>query len=320
MDAAQSPSFVAIDLRGIGPKPERVVSVIREIVRSGQTAVAVDWDDRFPWSIEERLSISAFPEELVAAVGEEINRAGSRMFCVWRSVLPDGFSSIPAYRHLYDGACRGSDLPWPEGLAKLLSDLIDDMVAILPGVDGLALIQCPEGGNQEARKLLGEAARSAGLEVEPVDEVSLAAEWISAPDFLNDSVSFISGFEYRVAHLVSTGVIPKGCGHPSHGAIVQHGAELERWRSESWLAVARLHEAVVGYARGSSDRHTLDVCRKRLRSLLREGRRLLDRATEAYGSIGSTDAFSATVCNVAGSLEEQYLTLTARGRCLGVGR
>ena len=319
MSAAQSPSSVTIDLRGIAPKPERVVSVIREIVRSGCAAVAVDWGDRFPWSIEERLSTSAFPEELVAAVGEEIGRAGSRLYCVWRSVLPDGFSSIPAYRHLYDASCRRSDLPWPEGLAKLLSDLIDDVVAILPGVGGLLLVRCPEGGNEEARKLLGEAAVAAGLEAVPVDKASCAAEWISAPDFLDNSLPFTSGFEYRIAHLVSAGTIPKACGHPSHGAIVQLAKELQRWRSDSWLAVAGLHETVIGFAHGASHRHTLDVRRRRLRACLREGRRLLDRATAEYASLGSADAFSATVSDVANSLEEQYLTLSARGRGLGVG-
>jgi hypothetical protein len=301
-----------LDLRGIAPKPERLLSVVDEIAESGHCALVVDWGESFPWSIEERLSNGALPEELVGAVGGHCRRLGLKLSTVRRAVLPAAFAGLPSYRHLYRASLDPVESEWSAGLIKLLSDLFDDMVALLPhsGLVWLTDDRAPSNEDGAARSLL-EAASIAGVEVVKVCRQPPSG-WLCAEDFLNPHPRCYVGMEWRLATLAREGRFANAGGEAVRERLLEFHTDLQEWHESSWLKVAEFHEILIRAMGSGCARSDLNHARSTLRRSVRTGERLAEQGEEVYAVIAPPSAFMNAASPLIDALEEQYLSLVAR--------
>jgi len=274
----------------MNPRPERVLEIVDASLSLPVSRFVVDWGGRFPWRYDPGTKrADAMPEHLVAAVGERFGADGREVAFLLRHALPESYSSRPAYRRL-ERARRSPGSQWDAALRKTASDLLDDLVELVPAVR-----ICSIPGSKDA-EVLRDAALKSGL---------------SYFDFTDEDHGdelepvLLGGIEERLVRSA----------HPaarSHDYALLHDT-LRAWRRDAWLRVARLHE---GLTEASTD-PSLQGRR------LVESSRSLARHLSGFGSIrasfrtayeGASDADSVRrfLHLVSAPLREQHGQLSVR--------
>ncbi len=301
-----------IDLRGLEPAPERLVEIVRRSALRPDCEIAVDWGGRFPWTIDATLiRVDAFPEAVVAAVASACTEASCRLSVVVRSVPPAVYSSRSAYRHL-ERARRRSGHEWRRALAKLTSDLVDDLRSLAPDLFGVVvspecehaeLVEraCVEAG-LAVRSLTGKTPRGrhSGVEAVPGGVVG---------DEESGEAERTGGIEERLSR----------AGHPARldRPFAAVHEELRRSRRSGWELVARAHERLIAAEADGPrrDRELVDAVRD-LGRHLRGLRAVRSRFDETYAGLVPDGAVARLIRGVELPLREQYGQLSARTRAI----
>jgi hypothetical protein len=281
---------VLLDTRGLEPSPERLLEIARRSAELPARAIVFDWGGRFPWRLDAgTCAPDAFPEQLVSALGSTVTSAGCRLGIRLRSALPEGYTSRIAYRHL-DRARDGAQREWRRALEKLISDLIDDLRELLPGLSDLELVMEPAEADA-----VREAAGRAGLEVRatPMHEEPAA------------SGELLGGIEPRLVR----------SGHPAatDRPVESLHERLASWRAETWMQVATVHEELVRAGADASWRgERLASAVKSLSRELRAGNSLRREFVAVYDGLAPAQAVGRFIRTVAAPLREQHGQLAAR--------
>ncbi|MFP4114868.1 MAG: hypothetical protein ACLFUA_10915, partial [Spirochaetales bacterium] len=280
---------ILLDTRGLEPSAERLLEIVRSSLSCATCRVVFDWGDRFPWRLDDGTTgRDVFPEQLVAEAGALVARAGSELALRLRTALPEGFSSRSCYRHL-DRARRTSTSEWRRALAKTVSDLMDDLVSLLPA---LSCVEIPHDSGD------GEVVRSAAL------AAGLEVCGFRVPDH-DGREGLLGGIEERLART----------GHPASlgSAIPALHDRLAAWRTTGWELVASLHEEVVAAASDPAKRGERLVSSKReLSRHLRGLRGVRSELALAYDGVAAAGAIDRFVARLAAPLREQHDALAAR--------
>ena len=131
---------IHIDLKGMPPRMERLLQLLRLYADAGYNTLLIEWEDMFPWKEEKFRRAEAYTEKDVQMLAERA--AGLNL-----EIIP----LIQSYGHLENvlrhekyAACReldwlNSDLfPSPEG-RKLVTDMMEEILALLPHIRYLHL-------------------------------------------------------------------------------------------------------------------------------------------------------------------------------------
>lgn len=144
MDAAASPSVhdpafavraLHLDLKGLPPSFDRLLRLLEVIAGSGYNALLVEWEDAFPWTVDERFrSETAYSAEEIQRFHEKAAEQGLEVIplvqCLGHMETP---LSLPEYEHLrelpHDAAIMN---PLAEGARELVEQMVDDVLAHMP--------------------------------------------------------------------------------------------------------------------------------------------------------------------------------------------
>jgi len=128
---------VHLDLKGVPPTPERLVDLLRVFAALRYNAVLVEWEDTFPWTVDERFrSETAYTPEQVERFRDAAAGLGIELIplvqCLGHMETPLG---TPGYEHLREVADRADVLnPLANGARELVEGMVDDVLALMPGV------------------------------------------------------------------------------------------------------------------------------------------------------------------------------------------
>lgn len=124
-----------LDLKGLPPTPERLLSLCPLIATAGYNAVVVEWEDTFPWTVDPHFrSESAYtPDEVRAFVGAAAS-AGLEVIplvqCLGHMETP---LSLPHYADLREVPHKADVLnPLAPGARELVRAMVDDVLGLLP--------------------------------------------------------------------------------------------------------------------------------------------------------------------------------------------
>ena len=133
---------VHLDLKGTPPTAERLMELLRVIAAARYNVLLVEWEDMFPWTVDERFrSETAYrPDDIrrFTATAEELGlEIISLIQCLGHMETP---LSVPGYEHLREVPHRPDVLnPLADGATDLIQRMVDDVLAVTPGVRYLHL-------------------------------------------------------------------------------------------------------------------------------------------------------------------------------------
>ncbi len=126
---------VHLDLKGVPPTPARLLSLLKVYKAAGYNAVLVEWEDQFPWTVDERFRNETFytPEQ-VKALCDEAKRLDIEIIplvqCLGHMETP---LSLADYAKLREVPDRVDVLnPLAPGARELVEKMIDDVLKLVP--------------------------------------------------------------------------------------------------------------------------------------------------------------------------------------------
>jgi len=138
---AESPAVkvrgVHLDLKGTPPVFDRLLELLKLLAALRYSAVLVEWEDTFPWTVDERFRCeTAYTPEQVRRFAAEAERMGIEVIplvqCLGHMETPLG---TPGYEHLREVLFRPNALnPLAEGAGELVQAMVDDVLGLLPNV------------------------------------------------------------------------------------------------------------------------------------------------------------------------------------------
>jgi hexosaminidase len=123
---------IHLDLKGLPPTPQRLLSLLDLLAAVDISAVLVEWEDSFPWTLDERLrSATAYTPDQVGAF---VARARERNIAIIPLVQSLGHMETPLrfdeYAALREVPNRCDVLnPLADGAKQLVERMIDDVLA-----------------------------------------------------------------------------------------------------------------------------------------------------------------------------------------------
>lgn len=128
---------IHLDLKGLPPTPERLLSLLKLIAAARYNAVLVEWEDAFCWNVDPRFrSPTAYTREQVAAFHQEAARLGVEVIplvqCLGHMDTP---LSIADYAHLREVPENNDTLnPLAKGASEFVAAMVEDVLAATPGI------------------------------------------------------------------------------------------------------------------------------------------------------------------------------------------
>ena len=147
-----------LDLKGVPPSAARLPALLDLIAAARYNALLVEWEDMFPWTVDPRFrSVTAYTPRQVRAFHAAAAVRGLEIIplvqCLGHMEMP---LALDDYRHLREVPYRCDGLnPLAPGARELVERMIDDVLALTPGIRYLHL------GGDEARTLGGNPATAA---------------------------------------------------------------------------------------------------------------------------------------------------------------
>lgn len=126
---------IHLDLKGVPPTPERLLSLLGLFADARYNAVMVEWEDTFPWTVDERFrSETAYTPDVVARFHAVAGDLGLEIIpaiqCLGHMETP---LSTPGYEHLREVPYRCDGLnPLAPGARELVERMVDDVLALTP--------------------------------------------------------------------------------------------------------------------------------------------------------------------------------------------
>lgn len=133
---------VHLDLKGTPPTPDRLVELLGVFAAARYNAVLVEWEDAFPWTVDERFrSPTAYSKADVRRFCETAAKLELELIplvqCLGHMETP---LNLPDYKHLREIPHDSYVLnPLAEGARELVQQMVDDVLALMPGVRSLHL-------------------------------------------------------------------------------------------------------------------------------------------------------------------------------------
>jgi hexosaminidase len=122
-------------LKGLPPTPQRLLSLLDVIADSRFNAILVEWEDMFPWHVDERFrGPTAYTEDQVCAFADAAKKRGVELIPLVQIL---GHMETPLalddYAHLreIDEYCDVIN-PLADGARELCEKMIDDVLELLP--------------------------------------------------------------------------------------------------------------------------------------------------------------------------------------------
>jgi hypothetical protein len=126
---------VHLDLKGVPPTAARLLSLLSVYKAAGYNAVLVEWEDQFPWTVDQRFrNETAYTPEQVLAFCTEAHRLDIEIVplvqCLGHMETP---LSIADYAKLREVPDRSDVLnPLAPGARELVEKMIDDVLKLVP--------------------------------------------------------------------------------------------------------------------------------------------------------------------------------------------
>lgn len=128
---------VHVDLKGVPPTAERLVSLLRVIRAAGYNAALVEWEDMFPWTVDLRFRCeTAYTPDQVRRFHRAATEAGIELVPLVQSLgHMETPLSVPGYERLREVPHQSDALnPLAPGARELVQRMVDDVLALLPGL------------------------------------------------------------------------------------------------------------------------------------------------------------------------------------------
>ncbi|MDD2710934.1 MAG: family 20 glycosylhydrolase [Verrucomicrobiae bacterium] len=128
---------IHLDLKGVPPTPERLISLLRFFAAARYTSVLVEWEDTFPWTVNERFqSETAYSPSTVKRMVKTAADLGLELIPLVQCLgHMETVLRLPEYKHLrelpHDDAVMN---PLARGARELIEKMVDDVLALMPGV------------------------------------------------------------------------------------------------------------------------------------------------------------------------------------------
>jgi Glycosyl hydrolase family 20, catalytic domain len=131
------PRAAHLDLKGLPPADDRLIELLDVFKLAGYNAVLVEWEDAFPWTIDERFrSPTAYPPDTVRRFADRAEQLDLELIplvqCLGHMETP---LNLPEYAHLREVPDCCCDLnPLAKGARQLVQGMVDDVLKLMPGV------------------------------------------------------------------------------------------------------------------------------------------------------------------------------------------
>jgi hexosaminidase len=139
---------VHLDLKGLPPTPDRLIGLLRLFAVARYNVVLVEWEDSFPWTVDERFrSPTAYTPDDVARFVRTAADLGIELIplvqCLGHMENPlsvEGYEKLRELRDIESGLN-----PLAPGARELIQGMVDDVLKLMPGTKHFHL------GGDEAR-------------------------------------------------------------------------------------------------------------------------------------------------------------------------
>lgn len=124
-----------IDLRALGPTPDGLLEILRRVADIGYDGFSLLYEDRFPWTVDERMrSESSYPDDVVAGIAEWCERKGL-IHAIELSAygLTDTLLSIDSFGYLRSLIQNSADVDrYGSAARRMIERVLDDVYALVP--------------------------------------------------------------------------------------------------------------------------------------------------------------------------------------------
>jgi hypothetical protein len=122
-----------LDMRGVPPLPDRLMTAVELLVARGRTRIIMQWGDRFPWSFSsESSSRLSYAEEVISGLCRRARNAGAEIIsgCNVAGGLIEA-CMIPEYRRLGEFAVSIGSFHAGAGAAlRMARSIVEDMLSL----------------------------------------------------------------------------------------------------------------------------------------------------------------------------------------------
>jgi len=126
---------IHLDLKGCPPTGRRLISLLRVWAAAGYNAVVVEWEDTFPWTVDERFRCeTAYSPQTIRDFCAEAARLGIDVIplvqCLGHMETP---LQTPGYEKLREIPHKATTLnPLAPGARELITRMVEDVLALSP--------------------------------------------------------------------------------------------------------------------------------------------------------------------------------------------
>ncbi len=128
---------VHLDLKGLPPTPARLLSLLDLFAALRYNAVLVEWEDMFPWTVDERFRCeTAYSPEVVSQFVAKAKSLNIELIPLVQCLgHMETFLRPMDYAHLREipDQCDGLN-PLAKGARELVQRLVDDVLQLMPGI------------------------------------------------------------------------------------------------------------------------------------------------------------------------------------------
>ncbi|NQU44212.1 family 20 glycosylhydrolase [bacterium] len=125
---------IHLDLKGVPPTAERLVSLLDVIATARYNAIVVEWEDSFPWTVDERFrSETAYTPDEVRRFHDEAKKRGIEIVPLVQCLGHMETALIPGYEHLRElPHMRDIINPLAPGARQLIEAMVEDVLNLTP--------------------------------------------------------------------------------------------------------------------------------------------------------------------------------------------
>jgi hexosaminidase len=128
---------IHLDLKGVPPTFERLLSLLDVFAAMRFNCVLVEWEDMFPWTCDRRFRCAtAYTPQQIQAFRNKAQELGIEVIPLVQSIgHMETPLKFPEYAHMREVPDDTSGLnPLAQGARELVQSMVDDVLALLPGI------------------------------------------------------------------------------------------------------------------------------------------------------------------------------------------